>query len=211
MFIIKYSTAQLIIRYKFACNFSRRTNALSEVVFRFPQIGQHKYRFTIATQQKRTFMTSNSLLEWALRAQQIHKQQWKFIGNSCRRILQEIRTLFSTMMNFLSENPCKSTCNAKTSWWQVINSKQVKDFIVEMPFCARIYFPLEVSSRFLSKRSHIFQMLKSEWKSYFIQPSPTLRMLSSERRVEEGKLHNELHTIVKNTGNFACFFVVGKF
>lgn len=39
---------------------------------------------------------------------------------------KEIRTLLTTMMNFLAEIPCKSTCNAKTSWWQVINSKQAK-------------------------------------------------------------------------------------
>lgn len=138
---------------------------------------------TIRTQQKLLWHRIHSLNElyehWFIKFRSESLLEIPAVNKSCTEFL---RTLLGKMMNFLAENPCKSTCNAKTSWWQVINGKQVKDFIVEMPFCARIYFPLGVSSRFLSKRSHIFQMLKSEWKSYFIQPSPTLWTLSSGKK-----------------------------
>lgn len=70
-----------------------------------------------------------------------------------------------------------------------------------MPFSElKIYSLLSRRARvagcdFLAEHSHISQMLKNEWKSYFIQPSRAPCCDAGEGG--GGKLHNELHTIVK--------------
>lgn len=69
------------------------------------------------------------------------------------------------------------------------------------PSDCKFIFHLKFSSSQFS--SHFECLEASEWKSYFMQASPTLRVLGclsgsgTKSRVAPGQLNNELHTILK--------------
>jgi hypothetical protein len=134
-------------------------NALS----RYSQIGLHK---TINIVSKawlnEEILALNSLLELTFRTQQIHKQQ-KFIGNSSRRkyVAGKKFTLYSAQWWIFSlKIPVNQLVMRKLLDGKSSTASKRKDFFVEMPFYARIYFPLEVSLAFLANVLIFFKCLK---------------------------------------------------
>lgn len=149
MFIIKYSGAQLIIHNKFACNFSHEgERALSAGRFSFsPKLGAINIVSPSRLNKKLLWHRIHSLSELYERTRFVNSSG-SLLGTPVNESCTEFRTLLSAMMNFLAKNPCKSTCNAKTSWWQVINSEQAKRlhcgnaFLCSNLFSTRSFFSL---------------------------------------------------------------------
>jgi hypothetical protein len=96
-------------------------------------------------------------------------------------------------MRKLLDGKSSTASKRKTSLWKC-------------PFVLEFIFHLEFLLAFLANVLIFFKCLKvNESHILFSQP-PRCECF----RVEEGKLHNELHTIVKNSGKF-LFFVAGDF
>lgn len=126
----------------------------------------HKYR-------GETFTTSTPL-ERSLRAAKVY---WKYRPSIGLAAPSLARWWICSLKIPVNQLVMRKVLDGKSS-----TASKRKTSLWKCPFVLEFIFHSEFSSRFLSKRSHIFQMLKSEWKSYFIQPSPTLRTLSSGRR-----------------------------